>query len=345
MSVPRYPHPCRPPVWARGGHAQTCWAHFLTAEGAPPSGHVDARRLEIALDGGDRLVVHALPGVAPASGVRVHLFHGLSGDADVDYMRRTAAVLTRAGHEVWAVNHRGCGAGRGLAAKPYHSGSSADLAAVLAASHAEAPALVHLALGFSLSGNALLLMAAEQRAPWLAGLIAVNPPLDLARTAADIHRGLCRLYELRFVLRLRRAVVERQRAGLVSAHYRIPARASLRELDDLYTAPEGGFADSADYYARCSAGPRVGAITTPGVVLTALDDPIVAPAAFRERTWPANLLLHFEPSGGHVGYLERDGLGARSWLDGALLHYVEALASSGKASAAESSRMDLQQRP
>jgi len=34
---------------------------------------------------------------------------------------------------------------------------------------------VHLAIRFSLSGNALLLMAAERRAPWLQGLISVNP--------------------------------------------------------------------------------------------------------------------------------------------------------------------------
>src|SRR5204863_9481556 len=101
-----------------------------------------------------------------------------------------------------------------LAARPYHSGSSADLAAVLTASHNEAPELVHLALGFSLSGNALLLMAAEQRAPWLSGLVSVNPPVDLARAALHIHRGLCRIYELRFVWRLRRALAERERDGL-----------------------------------------------------------------------------------------------------------------------------------
>jgi predicted alpha/beta-fold hydrolase len=327
MGVARYPVPCDPPPWARGGHAQTCFGHLSPARGAVPSCTPEARRIEVMLADGDRLVAHALPAAAPSSGARVHLFHGLSGDADVDYMRRSAAVLRARGHEVWAVNHRGCGAGRGLAARPYHSGSSADLAAVLAASQREAPELRHQALGFSLSGNALLLMAAEARAPWLAGLIAVNPPIDLARTAADIHRGFCRLYELRFLRRLRRAIAERQRAGLVSRGYRISPFASLRELDDLYTAPEGGFTDSADYYARCSAGPRLAAITTPGVVLTAADDPIVAVQSFHAAVWPATLFLHVEPRGGHVGYLARAGLGARSWLDGALVHYVEELAS------------------
>ena len=323
MPVPPYPRPCRPPAWARGGHAQTLWGYVLPARGAPLSRRADASRREVALEDGDRLVVHTLAGT---TGVRVHLFHGLASDADSDTMRRTADVMARRGHSVWAANHRGCGAGRGLAARPYHSGSSADLAAVLAASRAEAPALVHLALGFSLSGNALLLMAAEQRAPWLRGLISVNPPVDLARASVDIHRGPCRLYELSFLWRLRRAIAERESDGLARRTYRIPLFSSLRAFDDLYTAPEGGFASGADYYARCSAGPRLNQVTTPGVILTAAGDPFVDPVVYRELALPANLLLHVEPCGGHIAYLERSGAGARHWLDGALVHYVEALA-------------------
>jgi predicted alpha/beta-fold hydrolase len=296
----------------------------VPSRGAPLSTRADASRREVALEDGERLVVHTLAGT---SGVRVHLFHGLASDADSDTMRRTADVLARRGHSVWAANHRGCGAGRGLAARPYHSGSSADLAAVLAASRAEAPELAHVALGFSLSGNALLLMAAEQRAPWLRGLVSVNPPVDLARSSVDIHRGPCRLYELRFLWRLRRAIAERERDGLARRAYRIPLFASLRQFDDLYTAPEGGFASADDYYERCSAGPRLGEITTPGVILTAAADPFVDPGVYRGLALPANLLLHVEAFGGHVAYLERYGAGARHWLDGALAHYVEALGS------------------
>jgi predicted alpha/beta-fold hydrolase len=323
MPVPRYPKPCRPPPWARGGHAQTLWGYVLPAPGTRLSRRPDAALREVALDDGDRLVVHAVSGT---SGLRVHLFHGLASDADAATMRRTAHVLAARGHSVWAANHRGCGPGRGLARRPYHSGSSADLAAVLAASRAEAPGLAHLAVGFSLSGNALLLMAAEQRAPWLRGLIAVDPPVDLARASLDVHRGLCRLYELHFLRRLRRAVRERERDGLARRRYCIPISASLREFDDIYTAPEGGFASASDYYARCSAGPRLAEIATPGVILTAADDPFVDPAAYGSLALPSGLLLHVEPCGGHVGYLERHGAGARPWLDGALVHYVEALA-------------------
>ncbi len=275
------------------------------------------------LGDGDRLVVHELPG---ASGVRVHLFHGLSGDADADYMRRTAAALGERGHEVWAVNHRGCGAGRGLARRPYHSGSSHDLRAVLAASRDEAPDRVHLVVGFSLSGNAALLQAIQKIEPLPDGLVAVNPPVDIGRASVDIGRGLNRLYELRFLWRLRRAIRQRERDGLLERRYRIPATASLMEFDDLFTAPEAGFASGQDYYDKCSTLPRLAEIATPAVIVTAGDDPFVDPRAYEEHALSPSTLLHVEPSGGHVGYLARNGLGCGRWLDGALAHYVDELA-------------------
>ena len=319
---PRYAPPCRAPWFARGGHAQTLWGHLLPSRAPAVSTHPRARRVVVALADGERLVAHALPGT---SGVRAHLFHGLSGDADADYMRRTAAALTARGHAVWCANHRGCGAGRGLAGKPYHSGSAEDIAAVLAASRAEAPDARHVAIGFSLSGNALLLAAARGLAPWLAGLVAVNPPVDIARASRDIQQGLARLYELRFVHRLRSAIRLRRRDGLLAREYAIPRLATLMEFDDLYTAPEAGFASGADYYARCSSLPHLHAIETPGAIVTAADDPFVDPRAYDGARLGPNLTLHVEASGGHVAYLERRGAGFGRWLEGALVHYVEAL--------------------
>jgi predicted alpha/beta-fold hydrolase len=323
----RYAPSCTPPVWAGGGHAQTILGHSLPSPGARAAEVPGARRLEVPLADGDRLVAFALPGT---SGVRVHLFHGLSGDVDSDYMRRTAAVLRELGHEVWLVNHRGCGLGRGLAAGTYHSGVSPDMQAVLALSRSEAPALLHLVIGFSLSGNVALLLAGQGLEPLPDGLIAVNPPVDLARASVAIGKGLNRLYELRFLWRLRRAVRERELDGLVAERIAIPRLATLMDFDDLYTAPRSGFADGADYYRRCSSLPHLGRIATPTVIVTAGDDPFVEPEAYREARLPESVLLHVEPVGGHVGYLARDGLGWRHWLDGALVHYVEALAARAR---------------
>jgi len=316
--IRRYEIPCEPPLWARGGHAQTLWSHALPSRGPQLSRAGTAHRL-IDVPEGDRVLVFELPGT---SGVRVHLAHGLSGDANSDYMRRAAAALTARGHAVWSINHRGCGEGSGLAARPYHSGRSEDLQAVLAASRADAPDDVHLVVGFSLSGNLALLHAAQQLEPRPDGILAVNPPVDIERTSLDIGRGFSRLYELRFMWRLRRAIAERERQGLLERHYDIPLATTLREFDDLFTAPECGFDDGLDYYRKCSSLPRLGAVTTPAVIVTAGDDPFVDPRVYESVELPDSILLHVEPAGGHVGYIDRGG---SRWLDGALLHYVDEL--------------------
>jgi predicted alpha/beta-fold hydrolase len=98
---------------------------------------------------------------------------------------------------------------------------------------------------------------------------------------------------------------------------------SLCEFDDAVTAPDCGFADGRDYYTRCSSGPGLATLEVPTVILTAADDPFVDAGVLERLPLPPNVLLHVEPTGGHVGYIESGG---RRWLDGALLHYVEQLA-------------------
>ncbi len=326
--VERYTVPCRAPLWARGGHAQTVMSHLIPSRGARIATPGWDRR-ELQLDDGDRLALFTRPGV---SGVRVHLFHGLAGDANADYMRRTAVVLGAQGHELWAVNHRGCGAGRGLARQPYHSGKTVDVQAVLAASRREAPDRLHIVIGFSLSGNIALLHDVEGREPRPDAVIAVNPPVDLLNATRKMDRGLNRLYQLRFILRLRRAVQERERRGLTTRHYEIPWRATMFEFDDMFTAPECGFESGLDYYLKASTVNHLAAISTPTVILTSADDPFVDASVFDRVGLSPSVFLHVEPRGGHVGYLARRGvlLWGR-WLEGALLHYVTELVGLSKA--------------
>jgi uncharacterized protein len=334
-SVRPYAVALEPPFWARGGHAQTIGAHLWPCK-APriEAGSDGFERVEIELEGGDSLVALARDGT---SGVVVHVWHGLSGDANADYVRRAVQVARARGHGVWAVNHRGQGAGAGLARGTYHSGRSDDLAAVLRASRERAPTALHVLVGFSMSGNAGLLLAADATLAPPDALVAVNPPVDLAQCSDLIQRGPSRLYERRFVNRLRRELVRRERAGLLDVPVLVERGMSLRDLDDLHTAPAGGFEDADDYYARCSALPHLENVRVPTVVVTAADDPFVDARAFGRVKLPQAVTLHVEPVGGHVGYLARRGLGATFWLDGALGHYLDELvAAAGRGATAKS---------
>lgn len=270
--------------------------------------------------------------------MRIHLFHGLGGDVNSESMRRTAAVLAARGHEIWSVNHRNCGEGRGLARRPFHSGRTEDLQATLAESRADAPDRIHLLIGFSLSGSLALLHAAEQRLPRPDGIIAVNPPLDLDRASLDIGSGFSRLYERSFVRRLRPAVTDWIRATPEAEEIRVPRGASLRHFDELFTAPVSGFKDRDDYYSRCSTAGRLHQVETPTVILTAEDDPFVDASLHHHARRSPAVFTHIEPVGGHLGYLSRRGLGVRRWLDEALSHYVDELIRTVAAAGSDSDR-------
>jgi len=315
-----FTRPCDPPAWARNGHAQTLLGHVLASHGERIQDGVSGwTRFEIGAGDGDRLCAFRHPG---DSGVRVHLLHGLSGDVNSDYMRRTAAALIEDGHEVWAVNHRGCGDGRGLAVQPYHSGKTDDLRAVLRCSREQSGANKHVVIGFSLSGNLGLLYAGRRMEPAPDGLIAINPPVDLLGTSNLIGRGLNRIYELRFMHRLVREVHRGKGRGAFQGGGTVSRWSSLLRFDDEFTAPVCGFESGLDYYAKCSSGPTLSEVDLPAVIIAADDDPFVHPSGFQAFPASASVLLHRERWGGHVGYLDRDWQSGRRWLDGALRHYV-----------------------
>ncbi|BDU69460.1 alpha/beta hydrolase [Geothrix oryzae] len=314
------PLSCRAPWWAASGHLQTILGNYLPGE--PPTHPSEPFRIQLA--DGDQLTGRHYPGESDAL---VLVFHGLGGDDQAHYVRRTIALARKLGHHVWTVNHRGCGEGRGLAKQPYHSGSGEDLGAAFAAARERHPNLRQLAIGYSLSANALLLnLGGGLRGPAAQpdAAIAVNPPVDLGACSDTIHRGLSRLYELRFIRRCRKAIHQRVEDGLIPDIYRTGPLMSLRQFDDAYTTKAAGFRDADDYYDQCSARSHLSKITIPTVILMAKDDPFIPWRHAAEAQPSPAVHLHFESRGGHMGYLSRDLPGHR-WLPYAVEHYSRQL--------------------
>lgn len=303
----------RPPLWARSGHAQTILGHLL------PSRKVSSKSeyLNIPLEKEtERIHSTYLEGTGPFV---LYLFHGLGGTAEASYMHRTALIALGLGFHVFMNNHRGCGLGAGLAAEPYHSGSAEDLAQVIKHGRSKFPAHKHVAIGFSLSANALLLLCAKVRAdvqPDFA--IAVNGPINLDRTSRKLQQGLNKLYDQRFVKDLEQ-YIRVNRPGDLGDYSLVK---DLRTFDELYTAKLSGFRNRAHYYETCSSKQYLTKINIPTVILTAEDDPFVSVTDYREASYSECCVVHIEKHGGHMGYLSRSGVGYTRWLDSALKSYL-----------------------
>ena len=310
----------RPPLALRSGHLQTVLGSLWPAPRDPLSQRkLDVRMESLDLGEGDLGVLRSREGT---SELVVYLFHGLGGSSKSGYMRACARVLLEDGHTVVAFDHRGCGLGRGLAGRPHHAGATEDLLRVVAYGRRTWPSKRHLCVGFSLSGNDLLLGLTGEviGGPDLA--LAVHPPIDLADAADRIARGWGRIYDWRFAWRVLRGARERVRAGRLEKPPEVSFTGGLRAVDDAYTAKAAGFSSREEYYRLCSSRVALADVRVPTVVLSTADDPIVDVELLRSAPRSRFVCLHVEPRGGHMGYL---GVKGSQWLPGAVRHYVDAL--------------------
>jgi predicted alpha/beta-fold hydrolase len=284
----------------RDGNLQTLWGTVLRRTPVVPTA---CERW--STPDGDVIDLERLPArEAPC----VVVLHGLEGSTRVPYVRGLLQEVYRRGWNGVAINFRSCGPSRPRNARTYHSGFTEDLALVLERLSVEGMSTIGL-VGFSLGGNVVLKFLAEsaEAAP-VAAAVGVSVPFDLAACVATLDGpGLwARLFRGGLLRRLRAKALatELRFPGCIDPAHARNVR-SIREFDEHVTARLFGFAGAEDYWARCSSGPRVGAIRKPTIMLAAVDDPLVPPASIPTGDIAANpaLQLILLPSGGHLGFV------------------------------------------
>jgi len=215
---------------------------------------------------------------------------------------------------------RTCGGTVGLCQTLYHAGLTSDLLAVLRAFEEEgrAPAVL---VGFSLGGNVVLKLAGELGADarrWIRGVCAASTPIDLAASARRIRQQDNRLYERRFVNKMKERLRE-------TGRYRAADYAGLEsvwDIDERFTAPSFGFGNAANYYATQASSQYLDRIRVPGLLITARDDTFVPVEMYDHAAIRANpqLKLVVTDYGGHLGFMARRR--PRFWLDETILEWV-----------------------
>jgi uncharacterized protein len=252
------------------------------------------------------------------------LLHGLGGCHRSPYMERMTHRLSGMGWRVLRMELRGAGSGIKLARRLYNAACSDDVRAVVDFLASAFPGIPLAIVAYSLGGNIALKYAGEIGAdapPNLQALATLAPPIDLVRCCELIAEYS--FYNAYYRLHLVRHVEAHQQHFPDLPRVAFPPLITLRDFDEMYTAPRGGYADALDYYRRASAQPWISRIAVPTFILTARDDPFVAVAPFEEVDAPPNVEIHITPHGGHVGFIGDDGAGGIRWAETQLVHWLQ----------------------
>lgn len=290
----------RPPWWLRNAHVQTIWPSF-----ARRIGGLNWQRERLELTDGDFL---DLDWSRTHSRRLVIISHGLEGNSRRAYVAGMAWAFNRLGWDALAWNFRGCSGETNRLCRSYHSGATDDLAAVLAHATRRDPYDAVAVVGFSLGGNLTLKFLGELGA--IPGLVcggaAFSVPCDLKAAALRMAEPACAFYMRRFLREMgnKMRAKARQYPGRVNLAP-LEGMKNFRQFDDAYTGPMHGFRDAEDYWSRCSAKQFLPAVRVPTLIVSALDDPFLAPDCFpfTEATASQWVTLEAPAHGGHVGFV------------------------------------------
>jgi uncharacterized protein len=320
---PFEPHPL-----LKNGHAMTIVSAFVLRRfDIPPA---EARLFQV--DQESRLLAHChwQPG-KPKDAPVIVIVHGLEGSSDGNYVRGIAEKAFHRGFHVVRMNQRNCSGTEALTPTLYNSGMSADYRTVFEElSNGDGFEQIFFA-GYSMGGNLVTKMAGEFGAnvpEALRGVCAVCPALDLAACADALERAENYLYQRRFVKGLMARY--KRKHNLLPQRYPIaglgPVR-TVREFDDVITAPQFGYHDAQDYYDRVGAKRVAAQIRVPMLMITAQDDPFVPYSSLLAAKISDNPAIQFvaPQHGGHCGFISNHSGPERFWAEQRIVEFCAAL--------------------
>lgn len=323
------PPPYAAPLWLPGGHAQTIYAATLA-----PRPQVDYRRERWDTPDGDFIdldwTVPETPHLTGAgeSAPLLVLFHGLEGSSRSHYALSLMRAARERGWRGVVAHFRGCSGEPNRLARAYHSGDTLELDWILRRLKTVAGTAPLHAAGVSLGGNALLRWLGEQEsaaAQVVTTACAVSAPVDLTAAGNALGQGFNIIYARNFLTTMKRKSLAKlaTHPGLYDRN-RVQAALTLREFDDLVTAPMHGFRGVDDYWTRASAKPVLRGIRVPTLLLNAVNDPFLPASALPTPGELASAITaEFPAAGGHVAFVTGAPPGHLDWLPARLLHHCE----------------------
>ena len=314
--------PYTAPAWLPGGHLQTIYAATLL-----PRPRLAYRRERWDTTDGDFVDLdwtaagQALTPVDPV----VVLFHGLEGGSHSHYALALMAAIARRSWRGAVVHFRGCSGEPNRLARAYHSGDAAEIDWILKRLREQFPQAPLYAVGVSLGGNALLKWLGEGFASTIQAAAAISAPLDLMAAGDALGSGFNIVYTRNFLRTLKsKSLAKLTRFPALFDAGAVRRARTLREFDDVVTAPLHGFRNTDDYWTRASSKSGLSAIRIPTLIINARNDPFLPAASLPGNNEVSPQVTLEQPAeGGHVGFVSGPFPGNCDWLPARVLAFFE----------------------
>lgn len=321
------PSSYHPPHWLINGHTQTIYAatwaprpkvsYWRERWDTPDYDFIDLDWVdnparELKLDQPDDMPL-------------IVLLHGLEGSSNSHYARAFMhAVDAQEGRGV-VVHFRGCSGASNRLPRAYHSGDSTELDWILRRFRATRSGPIFVA-GVSIGGNVLLKWLGEQgkaAREVVTRAAAISVPFDLGAAADQLARGFNKVYTGHFLKSMKAKTIEKMKnyQALCDAK-RMRAARTLREFDDVVTAPLHGFRGADDYYTRASCKQYLSGVAIDTLIVNARNDPFLPPRCLPTRDeLSSQIELDIPEAGGHVGFVSGRFPGNIDWLTQRVLYF------------------------
>ena len=294
----------KPAWWLNNRHAQTIFPSLPWS--GTPAVKLESEALE--LPDGDVTRVDWMAGepAADTGAPLLIILHGMEGSANSSYARSLLHAAAQLGWRAAVLHFRDCGDYRNRLPRRYHAGETNDIRYFVESLRTAGHEGPMMAAGFSLGGSVLLKYLGENGVSTpLQAAAAICVPLDLHDSARALSKGFSKIYQYNLLRHMKKALRRKfdRYTAAFDWHRTMNAR-SFAEFDDAVTAPLHGFSGKDEYYDRCSSVNFLAAIRRPTLIINALDDPFMTPAAIPgEERLSEDVRIEISRVGGHVGFV------------------------------------------
>lgn len=293
----------KPAWWLTNAHAQTLCSTVMRRV-KPPIDRME--RFELP-DGDFVDLAWAVNGISADAPLVVFL-HGLGGGVDSTYVAGQLRAFNQRGWRAVLMHFRGASNEANRLPRAYHSGDTDDVDCLLHALAEREPHTKKALVGFSLGGNVMLKWLGEHSNQSLVqAAVAVSVPFQLNRVADRVNRGFSRVYQAHLLKRLRNVFTRKLAAhgDLLPLNAReLESYRCFWTFDENITARLHGFPHVHAYYREASSRQYLIHITTPTLVIHALDDPFMTEDVLpRADELSEHVTLELSRCGGHVGFI------------------------------------------